>query len=281
MPENFTSHDFKTWGALSASIKKRLKNKSREPILYGELSTIIHGHPRGAQGFRSPLHKIHVRTNALNKRNKTDHPRLNSLVVNQKGEQPGIPARQEAGTIWGRLEKNGPAYVGALGVLLGYQEFSDVPRALLQPVGAAKDSEGPSGKGKRSEATWTAKQSPLVQRLAAILQDLDCERSRAAIWVPDMLYRTPLGQDLLIEVKPDASLHNVITAIGQVICYRSDLPNAISVIAAPGISRISAHVAKVLKRYDIETLELENYDIRAQLKRVLSKTPSVRGKVNG
>src|SRR5579863_6753632 len=112
-----TLHQIRTWKELVYLIKARLRTKSRKTILYGDLAERIFGSRRkGAQSFGHSLYEIHVRTDAFNRAHGTHHPRINSLVFNQRDTQPGIPAHQDPQMVWSILEKNGSAYLDRLAI---------------------------------------------------------------------------------------------------------------------------------------------------------------------
>jgi hypothetical protein len=259
-----TDHQLKTWNTLVGVIKKRLVARSRAPILFGDLSQIIFGRRNGAQSFRWSLWKIHDRTSQYNKKFKTKHPLLNALVVNQKGEHPGIPKSQNPDEIWNVLEQSGHQYLDRLAVLLGYADFSgDRSGSEERHSGRAEDSAGAQDGGKRSAATWSARHSPYVKEIGRILDKLGWKQKiPARPWHPDMLRGSPTGgKRVLIEVKPDCGEHNVITAIGQVICYSSGMKNVIKVIAIPGSNSLKSHMKNVLESNDIKILDLDEADL--------------------
>jgi hypothetical protein len=200
--------------------------------------------------------------------------RLNALVFNQKGEQPGIPKAQKPDEIWNILEQSGPQYLDRLAVLLGYADFSgDQSGFKNKHLGQAQDAAGAQSGGERSAATWSAKHSPWVKEIGDVLNDLGWkEKIKGRPWQPDLLRQSPAGDKrILIEVKPDCDTHNVITALGQVTCYSSGMKNVIKVIAVPGSKSIRNHITDVLKSSNIEILDLDERDL-LPLVRVICQT---------
>jgi len=189
------------------------------------------------------------------------------LVFNEKGTQPGIPEHQNPSKVWKALEENGPQYLDRLGILLGYEQFSGSVRpGAKDKSGSAKDGTGPTSGGQRSAATWKARHSPLVLEIGAILRDLQWTRCDGNPWNPDIVVKSPNSNHvMLFEVKPDISTHNIITAIGQIICYRSPFKNVAGIIAAPNARVIGKQLQKILDRYDIRVIDLDN-NVRTQLK---------------
>jgi hypothetical protein len=258
-----TDHQLDTWNALVGLIKKRLVARSRETILYGDLSEIIFGKRNGARSFSWSLGKIHERTSQYNKKFNTKHPLLNALVFNQKGEQRGIPKSQDADEIWNILERAGSQYLDRLAVLLGYSDFAgDRSSSNKKASGRTQDAAGPQTGGERSAATWSAKHSPWVKEIGSLLDKLGWkDKVNGQPWQPDLLRGLPgCDKRILVEVKPDCSTHNVITAIGQVTCYSSDMDNVVKVIAVPGSNLLPYHITNVLKSYKIKILNLDEGD---------------------
>jgi hypothetical protein len=240
-------------------------NKSRATIRYGELSEAIYGARNiGGQSFGNPLGEIHRRTKAYNRRHHSHHPSINALVFNLKDTQPGIPQRQDPTLIWKTLEANGPHYVDRLSVLLGYHSSKN--KLVSGRQLPSKDGAGPTGGGTRSPAIWEARHSPLVQEISHILRnDLKWTSLNGQPWAPDILLKSPItDRVLLVEVKPENSSHNIITAIGQIICYRSKFKDITSAIAAPGIAQVQKPLRKVIETYKIEIIDLDR-DLKKQL----------------
>lgn len=144
------------------------------------------------------------------------------------------------------------------------------PEERVNPPPPAGDgcNPGPAGRGERSAATWSARHSPYVNKIVPALDELGWNQKVAGWpWQPDLL-RASLNSDkrILIEVKPDCGKHNVITAIGQVICYSSGMKNVIKVIAVPGSNWLPPYITEVLKCYDIKILDLDRDDLLPLLK---------------
>lgn len=265
MPGTLTHHQATTWFELVRLIKARLSRNSHKAILYGDLAESIFGARNiGAQSFANPLGEIHSRTKAYNRRMHSHHPSLNALVFNLKGQQPGIPEKQNPARIWKILESNGPRYLDRLGVFLGYEESKR--RTAPKKQTSANAGLGPTGGGTRSPAVWEARHSPLTKEIIDILEGyFKCTPREGSPWKPDILMKSPkTDQTFLVEVKPDSSSHNVITAIGQILCYRSKLKNVTSIIAAPGIGHVGSHLKKVIETHQIETVDLD-LNLRKQL----------------
>jgi hypothetical protein len=130
---------------------------------------------------------------------------------------------------------------------------------------------GPSGGGKKSAATWSAKHSPYVNKIMSALDELGWNQVVDGWpWQPDLL-RGSLNSDkrILIEVKPNSGTHNVITAIGQVICYSSGMKNVIKVIAIPWSNSLPPHMTNVLKTNDIKILDLDKADLQPLLEMII------------
>jgi hypothetical protein len=261
-----TRHQVRTWFELVRLIKGKLAKKSATTFLYGDLAESIFGaRNRGAQSFANPLGEIHFRTKAYNRRMHSHHPSLNTLVFNEKGDQPGIPERQDPKHVWRIIESQGPRYLDRLSVLLGYQDFKNEPSPKRKYHPSA-DGTGPTGGGTRSSAIWEGRHSPLVKEISEILRnEIKCIPCDGSPWSPDIVLTFPTTRrTLLVEVKPDSTSHNIITAIGQIICYRSKFTNVTSIIAAPGTSHIGAHMKKVIDTYKIDTLDLD-LNLRKQI----------------
>jgi hypothetical protein len=257
-----SEHQLKTWDALVSLVKKRLPKNSDENLLYGDLSKLIFGQTNiGGQSFGGSLGEIHHRTKKYNRKNQTNHPPINALVFNKKGLQPGIPESRDPKQIWGVLKKNGPAYLDRLGVLLGYRDFSNNKPLKKKKKGKKRSGEdaGPSNGGTRSEATWEARHSPLVKEIKlAVLNTERWSLHQSSDWKPDIIFKSKSSNRiLLIEVKPDSSTHNIITAVGQVICYRSSLKEYTSIIAAPGMLLLSKKLCNVMRDSKIKSLDLD------------------------
>jgi hypothetical protein len=199
---------------------------------------------------------------------------LNALVVNQKGEHPGIPKSQNPDEIWNVLEQSGRQYLDRLAVLLGYGDFSgDRSGSEVKHSGRAEDAAGAQAGGKRSAATWSAIHSPYVKEIGRILDKLGWKQKiPGQSWHPDILRGSPTrDKRVLIEVKPTCGTHNVIAAIGQVICYSSGMKNVIKVIAIPGSNLLKSHMRNVLETNDIKILDLDEADLLG-LVRVICQT---------
>ncbi|HWK95927.1 MAG TPA: hypothetical protein VNR39_10925 [Pseudolabrys sp.] len=260
-----TDHQVKTWFELVRLLKIALTRKTRKTILYGDLAEAIFGARNlGAQSFANPLGEIHFRTKAYNRRTHSHHPSLNALVFNLKGEQPGIPEKQNPKKIWKILESEGPNYLDRLGVFLGYEDSKTKNLRRKRP--SPTEDHGPTGGGIRSSALWEARHNPLAKSISETLRrDFKYIPCDGLPWKPDILLRSSTtGKILLVEVKPNSSSHNIITAVGQTLCYRSKFEIVTSIIAAPGIARIGAHLRDVLEVHAIKTLDL-NGNVRKQL----------------
>jgi hypothetical protein len=272
-----TQHQQRTWDTLVKYIKSRLRSGERDRFLYGDLSEDIFGaRNKGGQSFGGSLGQIHDRTSQYNKKFKTEHPLLNALVFNQKGEQPGIPKSQEPDEIWSILEQSGPQYLDRLAVLLGYADFSGHRLGFKNKhSGQSQDAEGAQSGGERSAVTWSAKHSPWVKEIGDALDELGWKvKIDGRPWEPDLLRASPDGDKrTLIEVKPECGTHNAITAIGQVICYSSGMKNVLKVIAVPGSKSLPLHITNVLKSNDIKILDLDESDLLPPLKVICAAEP--------
>lgn len=247
-------------------IADRLRRERRGTFEYGDLSEIIHKTRSGARSFKHSLGEIYFRMTEYNRIPRTDHPRLNSLVYNQKHEQPGIPRQQDPNEIWRVLERHGPRYLGRLGILLGFNRHIDEDDERSNG-NTTPDDPGVKRGGVRSKAIWEARHSPLVEEIACLLKD-DWQQCDCRPWKPDIVRRRGIdGCSLLIEVKPESDQHNVITAIGQVLAYRSRLSRCITVISVPRTNRISKHLSAVLKSHAIRVLDLDG-DLSRQLRTI-------------
>jgi hypothetical protein len=270
-----TRHQLRTWDALVEKIKSRLKSKNYNNILYGDLSEKLFGaRNKGGQSFSRSLGEIHSRTDKYNRLNGSTHPPLNALVFNQRGKQPGIPKYVDPRKIWPILESEGPGYLVKLGILLGFHDFKSGKPRQGPPTQSHGDNSGAKRGGERSGAVWRAVHSPIVKLVADALDELQSTSVSGAPWQPDLVRRMPNGSTLIIEVKPDCGLHNIITAIGQSVCYRSGFNDVISIIAAPGVSTMKSHVRSVLDEHDIRLIDLDSKVI-SQIVSILG-TPSVR-----
>ena len=62
---------------------------------------------------------------------------------------------------------------------------------------------------------------------------------------------------MLIEVKPEATKHSVITAIGQIICYRGPFEgenNTLCILASKGTP--ADELVAMMKKYQINFMDL-------------------------
>ena len=172
----------------------------------------------------------------------------------------------------------------SFGVDVGSLDFRAFVTADLENQGAAGDDlgvqvpgadAGPRGDGTRSEAVWSAKHSPLCDRIVRELKDFLPVNGHP--WRPDILCEAPDGSLVLIEVKPTCDTHNIITAIGQLTAYSDGLFNVTKIIAAPGLHSLKknpllCHLAEALEAQKIKLLDLGR-DPREQLRRLVPTYP--------
>ncbi len=138
------------------------------------------------------------------------------------------------------------------------------------PAGGGCDP-GPAVGGERSAATWSAKQSPYVTKIVGALNELGWNKEvDGSPWRPDILRGScNSGKRILIEVKPDCGMHNVITGVGQVTCYSLGMKNVIKVIAAPGLESLPPYLMNVLESNDIKSLDLAEVDLLLLLRAII------------
>ena len=158
----------------------------------------------------------------------------------------------------------------------GYRLYGEgehpVPQVESRLNGAPSGSQngpdlGPKRGGYRGETTWQARQHPLAKKLVSFLGEEGWKTFSGGTWRPDILMMKRTKR-LLIEVKPTASKHNVITAIGQIICYRSPLEgNRRCIIAANGA--IKGDLLKVMDGQGIKGLNMRKRDWQARLRLIL------------
>ena len=107
---------------------------------------------------------------------------------------------------------------------------------------------GPSGGGIKKTIVWEARSYYLVKDLEKYLKTFGWKEA-TSVWWTDVLMEK-IGGRVLIEVKPEATTHNLITAIGQIICYRSpfdDENNTFCIIASKG--KPADELADVMKKH--------------------------------
>jgi hypothetical protein len=175
---------------------------------------------------------------------------------------------QDPNEIWNFLKLSEPQYLDRLAVLLGYADFSGEKSGFnKQHSGRAQDAAGAQTGGDRTAAIWSAKHSPLVKEIGNGLDKFGWKKKIGGEpWQPDLLRESPGGDTrILIEVKPDCDTHNVITAIGQVVCYSSGMKNVLKVIAVPGSKSLPIHITNVLKSNNIKILDLDERDLLSPL----------------
>ena len=150
-------------------------------------------------------------------------------------------------------------------VAVGDDEENDTGSGERRRIGDG----GPSGGGVRSEAVWNAQHSQLWERISSELNSFVPVDGYP--WRPDILCEAPDKSLLLIEVKPACDSHNIITAIGQLIAYSSNLWRVTRVIAAPGTKLMKEHLVNVIKAQGIKLLDLDD-KLGPQLRDLLSTT---------
>lgn len=139
------------------------------------------------------------------------------------------------------------------------------PRTLERKPG--KDSR-PRGSGTRSKAVWQAREHPLAEKLTKVLKDDHFAPYSGQPWNPDLLMKDDNGQIVLVEIKPMPTRHNIITAIGQIVCYRSPHDDRlINIVASEG--KISDDLRKVMDNYRIKGLDMRSRNWPKELQRFL------------
>lgn len=120
------------------------------------------------------------------------------------------------------------------------------------------NDRGPTGDGERSHAVWSARQSPLANKIVTYLRGQGWEPGDGRPWKPDILMRRKEHERVLIEVKPDFGTHNVITGIGQIICYRSPHEASLltSIIAGEGIGDLPEDLRMIMSNFGIRGLDV-------------------------
>lgn len=144
--------------------------------------------------------------------------------------------------------------------------------ADAEPVRRGRAGAGPGEGGKRLEGEWEAKSSPIYKRLYSHLtaKGKGWKDANGSPWDVDLLVEKPGSGLALFEIKPDFSRHNVVVAIGELICYRSaHRQQVLSVIAAEGIHRLSRDFEQILREFRIETLDLGASDWKAKIDALL------------
>ena len=128
---------------------------------------------------------------------------------------------------------------------------------------------GQEGEGARKNATWSAKSSPLFHKLHARLVEIGWHVCNDSLWRPDLLVTKKGAGRVLFEIKPSFSDHNVITAVGQLLCYRTPHPSTtISVIAAEGAPK--QKFDQIFRDLRVKTLNLRGRDWKVRLDDILS-----------
>ena len=145
-----------------------------------------------------------------------------------------------------------------------------MPLAATSSTQAPRADAGPRGDGKRSAAVWSAKHSPLCDRILEELKDFLPVDGYP--WRPDILCEAADGRLVLIEVKPTSDTHNIVTALGQLTAYSSGLLNVTKIIAAPDLhsfqeNPLLRHLAKALEDQKIKLLDLStDANLKEQLR---------------
>ncbi len=139
---------------------------------------------------------------------------------------------------------------------------------------------GPSGAGTKSEFIWEARQHPLALKIAEHLKCLGWTAApKLENWRPDIFFEkcgAPLLGKILIEVKPKCDMHNVITAIGQLLCYSLPLVNSPVILVLATNGEVKNNLAKALEHYAIKALDVAKDNWTNKLEALLncSATPS-------
>lgn len=129
---------------------------------------------------------------------------------------------------------------------------------------------GPGESGERSGGEWQARSSHIYERLRQHLTAAGWHERDCSPWDADLFIEKPGWGFALFEIKPSFSRHNVIEAVGELICYRSaQQSRVLSVIAAEGISELSRDFELVLRKLEIETLDLSTADWKAKIDALL------------
>jgi hypothetical protein len=143
-------------------------------------------------------------------------------------------------------------------------------RAKIKGKKARGNDRGPSGGGIKKATVWEARQYPLVIYLEDHLKNQGWREMSASVWWPDVLMEKNKHR-ILIEVKPEATTNNTITAIGQIICYRSpfdDNYKTLCIVASEG--EPADELVNVMKNHQIKFLDLRR-GWQKKLDAILSK----------
>ncbi len=117
---------------------------------------------------------------------------------------------------------------------------------------------GTSHGGTRSEATFTARQSPIAHELLRKLKALGYKIRDCKIAAPDILVEKG-KTSVLFEVKPWATTHDLILACGQVLIYNEHASASRLVVVSEKrkATRFSEGIDRFMKRHEIYFLPYE------------------------
>lgn len=133
------------------------------------------------------------------------------------------------------------------------------------------DDLGPAGDGTRSAGKWNGRHSKYCTIIRNELSKFKLQPSKNN-WKPDICRKNLLGKEIIIEVKPDCTTRDVISAIGQLMVYSYEIENPSLWFAAPGTSDMQAKLREQLKRFDIEIIDLsDENEISPQVQKILDK----------
>jgi hypothetical protein len=128
-----------------------------------------------------------------------------------------------------------------------------IPGKTEPPIEGNGENGGTVQGGERSAAIWQARESPLTAMRIKYLEMLGYQKTPSD-WLPDVFMRNG-NKVILIEVKPEPTLHNMITAVGQIICYKISFLGIVTLIAARGPLTHDG-IKKAMSRHSIDYLDL-------------------------
>jgi hypothetical protein len=117
---------------------------------------------------------------------------------------------------------------------------------------------------------WKARSHKLTVKLEKYLKARGWNGCDGKGWRPDILMVNTSSERVLIEVKPTAAKHDLITAVGQILCYRAPHKGAVTSIVAAG-GAFAPVLCRVMDRLAIKRLNMEKRTWRRELGRMLSE----------
>lgn len=248
--------------------------------------------PIGKDAQRLTKLGIKYVVSVLNKPNDPEHRKPSFVAVLNKNKPPQLQKSTRYGKTRQRLYLSGVANLSGinranvvvkrdfyytslsqLGLKVGRLKFSRIQS--LAAAGRAKKpfrgaDPGPIAGGTRENLTWEARSHPLTIKLEKYLKAQGWAGCDGKGWRPDILMEKNRKHRVVVEVKPTAAKHDLITAVGQILCYRAPHKGAvISIIAAGGA--FAPGLCRVMDRLAIKRLNMTKRTCRRELGHMLGE----------